>query len=342
MKRFALALMLSTTATLANAAQPVARPPVAPPQKAAASAPPAIAPAKQAVTAKPSVPTPKATTHHARPARHSRSRGTTKKSQWSNPRSQVDNANRAAMREPGAYGFVNAVQVYPWSDGALYRLYAAPEQVSDIALQPGENLIAVAAGDTVRWIIGDTVSGAGTTKQTHILVKPSAPGLKTNLVITTSARVYHLALESTTRTAMAAISWTYPQDALIALQRRIAETDAGTPIATDVMLENLHFGYVITGDKPSWRPVRAFDDGTQVMIEFPVTLGTSEAPPLFVVGAKGESQLVNYRVRGNYYIVDRMFETAELRLGEKPQNVVRISRSGKARRVAKRRKGGSL
>lgn len=330
MKCFALALMLSTTATFANAAQPVA------------SSPPATAPEKQAVTSKQSVPTPKVTKHRTRTAYHPRSRSTTKRMRQSNPRSQVDSANREATREPGVYGFVNAVQVYPWSDGALYRLYAAPEQVSDIALQPGESLIAVAAGDTVRWIIGDTVSGAGASKQTHILVKPSAPGLKTNLVITTSARVYHLALESTTRTAMAAISWTYPQDALIALQRRIAETEAATPIATGVMLENLHFGYVITGDNPSWRPVRAFDDGTQVMIEFPVTLGTGEAPPLFVVGAKGESQLVNYRVRGNYYIVDRLFETAELRLGEKPQNVVRISRSGKSKRSAKRQKGGSL
>jgi type IV secretion system protein TrbG len=245
------------------------------------------------------------------------------------------------MREPGSYGFVGAVQVYPWQVGALYRLYAAPEQVSDIALQPGEALIAVAAGDTVRWIIGDTVSGAGATKQTHILVKPSAPGLKTNLVITTSARVYHLALESTTRTAMTAISWTYPQDTLIALQRRISESEAAAPIATGIMLENLHFGYLISGDSPSWRPIRAFDDGIQVMIEFPITLGTGEAPPLFVVGAKGESQLVNYRVRGNYYIVDRMFDTAELRLGEKPQSVVRITRSGKSKRAGKRQKGAS-
>lgn len=332
MKRFALALMLSTTSTYANAA----------PQKVTDSSPSAPAPAELVATPKPSPPTSKATAHHMRSARHSRLRGAPKRARRSNPTSQVDSANRAATREPGAYGFVNAVHVYTWSDGALYRLYAAPEHVSDIALQPGENLIAVAAGDTVRWIIGDTVSGAGATRQTHILVKPSAPGLKTNLVITTNARVYHLALESTSRSAMTAISWTYPQDVLIALQRRIAETEAAVPIATGVMLENLHFGYVITGDNPSWRPIRAFDDGTQVMIEFPVTLGTGEAPPLFVVGAKGESQLVNYRVRGNYYIVDRMFEKAELRLGEKRQNVVRISRSGKAKRAAKRQKGAPL
>jgi type IV secretion system protein TrbG len=339
MKYFVIAFMLSTAASNAYAAQPVLKSLVTSPPKAAVSTPRAASPAQSATTPKPSVRAPEVSTHKRRPAYHTRSHRAVKKTRRPGPTSQVDRANHAAMREPGSFGFLGAVQVYPWSEGALYRLYAAPEQVSDIALQPGENLIAVAAGDIVRWIIGDTVSGSGVTKQTHILVKPSAPGLKTNLVITTSTRVYHLALESTRRTAMSAISWTYPQDALIALQRRIAESEAATPVATGVMLENLHFGYVISGDSPTWRPIRAFDDGTQVMIEFPASLGTSEAPPLFVVGANGTSQLVNYRVRANYYIVDRMFEAVELRLGEKPQSVVRITRSDKAKRSAKRQKG---
>jgi type IV secretion system protein TrbG len=91
------------------------------------------------------------------------------------PISRVDAANRAAVREPSRESYVNAVQVYSWSEGALYRLYTTPERVSEIALQPGETLISVAAGDTARWVIGDTKSvGAG--RRTHILVKPSAVG----------------------------------------------------------------------------------------------------------------------------------------------------------------------
>jgi len=109
----------------------------------------------------------------------------------------VDAANRAAHKKPGKDGYVNAVQIYPYVEGALYQLYAAPERVSDIALQPGENLVSVAAGDTVRWIVGDTTSGAGTDRRTHILVKPAAAGIKTNLIITTDRRSYHLQMEST-------------------------------------------------------------------------------------------------------------------------------------------------
>lgn len=247
---------------------------------------------------------------------------------------RVGAANRSATREPVPAGYVNAMQVYPWNEGALYQLYAAPERVTEISLQPGETLIAIAAGDTTRWTVGDTTSGAGAHKRTHILVKPFAAGLSTNLVITTDRRIYRLELESTRATAMAAIAWIYPADALIALRRDQAAAEAAVPVATGVPLETLRFGYRIEGDDPAWRPVRAFDDGRQTFIEFAADLATGEAPPLFVIGHGGEAELVNYRQRGRFYVVDRLFEVAELRLGASKQQVVRIRREG-----AKRRKG---
>jgi type IV secretion system protein TrbG len=242
------------------------------------------------------------------------------------PTTRVDAANAAALQEPTTHGYINAIQVYPYVEGALYRLYAAPEQVSDIALQAGESLIAVSAGDTVRWVVGNTTSGNGDDTRVHILVKPFAPGLETNMVITTDRRRYHLALESTETTAMAALSWTYPEDQLIALKAQNEEADATAPVASGLALENLQFRYEITGDNPPWRPVRAFDDGSKVYIEFPGRIDQGQAPPLFVVGPSGDNELVNYRVRRNYYIVDRLFAAAELRLGQDPQHVVRLSR----------------
>ncbi len=245
------------------------------------------------------------------------------------PQARVDAANRAAAQEPTHDGYLNAVQIYPFTAGALYRLYATPEKVSDIALEPGEKLTAVSAGDTVRWIVGDTTSGAGATAQTHILVKPTAPELNTNLVITTDRRVYHLELESTERSYMAAVSWRYPEDQLVALRGRNAEAqDTATQVVdAGVTLEQLRFRYEISGDSPAWRPLRAFDDTHKVYIEFPARIDQGEAPPLFVVGVNGDAELVNYRVRGRYYVVDRLFAAAELRLGAEPQQIVRISRS---------------
>jgi len=241
--------------------------------------------------------------------------------------SRILSANRAATQEPDARGFLGAVQVYPFADGAIFHAYTAPGRITDIALQPGETLGSVASGDTVRWVIGDTSSGSGDTKRTHVLVKPFISGLSTNLVISTDRRIYYVALTSSTQTAMAALSWTYPADQLIALRKAAELAEAAVPVATGLDVTQLHFNYVISGDQADWRPTRAFDDGRQTFIEFPADLGTGEAPPLFLVDAKGTAQLVNYRVKGRFYVVDRLFDRAELRLGLKHQQVVRIARS---------------
>ena len=131
---------------------------------------------------------------------------------------------------------------------------------------------------------------------------------------------------------MVAVSWTYPQDELIALKRAGDERRAAEPVSVGIAADQLHFDYLITGDRPGWRPLRAFDDGRQTYIEFPATLPTGEAPPLFLVDAKGEMQLVNYRLQGRFYVVDRLFDAAELRLGLKRPDVVRITRGADSRK----------
>jgi type IV secretion system protein VirB9 len=246
------------------------------------------------------------------------------------PRARVAAANRAARVEPAGAAWINAVQVYPFSDGALYQLYAAPGEVTDIALEPGEQLTGagpVAAGDTVRWIIGDTESGAGAGRRVHILVKPTRADIATNLVINTDRRTYHLELRADPATYMASVSWSYPADQLIAVRREHQAAEDARPLATGVDLDALNFRYRIEGDQAPWRPLRAFDDGRQVIIEFPDGIGQGDMPPLWVIGAEGDAQLVNYRVRGSHMIVDRLFAAAELRLGGKHQKKVRIVRT---------------
>jgi P-type conjugative transfer protein TrbG len=246
------------------------------------------------------------------------------------PRARIEAANGAARVQPTRAGYINAVQVYPFSDGALYQLYAAPGQITDIALEPGEQLAGtgpVAAGDTVRWIIGDTESGAGATKRVHILVKPSRADLLTNLVINTDRRTYHLEMRSAERTYMASVSWSYAADQLIALRQQNVRAEAAQTVASGIDLDALNFRYRVEGDTPAWRPLRAYDDGRQVFVEFPRGIAQGEMPPLWVIGAAGGAELVNYRVRGRYMIVDRLFAAAELRLGGEHQKTVRIVRT---------------
>ena len=246
------------------------------------------------------------------------------------PAERVAKANEAARVQPTRGGYINAVQVYPYTIGALYQVYTAPGQVTDIALQEGEQLVGsgpVAAGDTVRWIIADTESGTGPSKRVHIAVKPTRSDLVTNLVINTDRRTYHLELRSTEKTYMASVSWQYPQDQLIALRRHNAIAEAAAPIESGFDIGRLNFRYAIEGDTPPWRPLRAFDNGAKVFIEFPRGIRQGEMPPLFVIGSEGAAELVNYRARQNYYVVDRLFAAAELRLGGERQQKVRIVRT---------------
>lgn len=244
----------------------------------------------------------------------------------------VSYAHQNAVVKPRSENYLNAIQLYPYTQGSLYQVYTSPTLVTDIALQRGEGLTSVSAGDTDRWTVGDTVSGSGANEQVHILVKPMAAELSTNAVITTTKRTYYLDLKSFKDTYMAAVSWRYPHEAIKQMKKALPNkarfTNANYKQAElKFKEENLRFDYIIKGDNPNWRPTRVFDNGKKVFIQFPKSLAVSEAPPLFVTDRKSKkSKLINYRVNGEYYVVDRLFDHAELRLGEKKQQVVRIER----------------
>lgn len=240
---------------------------------------------------------------------------------------RVTQANREARMPPTREGYIDAIQVWPYSEGALYQVYAAPGRVTVIGLQEGEELVTVAAGDTVRWIVGDTSSGAGDALRVSVLVKPIRSNLKTNLIITTNRRTYLIELTSTEKAWMASVSWDYPKDRMLALQRQARAAQVSAPVDTGLSLERIRFRYAISGSNPPWQPLRAFDDGEKVYIQFPAGIAQGELPPMFVIGTQGDGQLVNYRFRSPYYIVDRLFGAAELRLGADKGDVVRIERT---------------
>ena len=239
------------------------------------------------------------------------------------PVARVEAANGAARVEPRREGYFNAVQVFPYSPGALYQVYVAPGQVTDIALEPGEQLTGsgpVAAGDTVRWIIGDTESGNGDTRRVHILVKPTRPAIETNLVVNTDRRTYLIELRAHERPYMPSVAWFYPES-------RGKSLRALPPVPVLPEIAQRRYRYSIEGDKPPWRPVNAYDDGRKVYVEFSPGIVQGEMPPLFVVGADGKPELVNSRAYANVLIVDRLFAAAELRLGGESQSIVRIVRT---------------
>ena len=237
----------------------------------------------------------------------------------------IEQANRESAKNPDVFGYQNAIMKYDFEDGQLFQVYGAPLKLTDIQLEPGEKLLGdPVSGDTVRWIIGRSKSMVNGLEQEHIYIKPTRPGLHTTLSLNTNLRTYHVELSSYEHTYMAAVSWNYEQYNL----RQLKAVER-TSTESHVNLAALDFKYKVDvkkGRRPMWMPVKVFDDGRKTFIQFPDEMLVREAPALFVVGQDDNVQLVNYRVKNDYYIIDRLFDRAELRAGDKGDVVVRIKK----------------
>ncbi|WP_292045744.1 MULTISPECIES: TrbG/VirB9 family P-type conjugative transfer protein [unclassified Brevundimonas] len=243
-------------------------------------------------------------------------------------RAAIAQANRSARAASSADGFVGGVQVFGWSEGRVYEVWTAPLRVTTLTLAPGETVTAKAAGDTVRWQIGESQSGAGAGARTHVLIKPLQAGLETNLVLTTSQRVYLLTLRSGGADAFnAAIAWDY---GVAAPGRPVADPPSGLPpvdveAATPKGPLDARYRIEARGRAPRWAPTAAFNDGARTFITLSPGAAIDEAPALFVRAGE-DLQLVNYRQVDGVLIVDRLFDQAELRLGDRRPQIVRIRR----------------
>jgi P-type conjugative transfer protein TrbG len=310
--------ILSTAAAVSAAAQP---------GQGALPPPPASAPGLKVVTAAPAAAIPPAPPPaKRRPKRPLPGERT------------VRSANAASRSFPTPDAYINATLYYDYEAGRLYEVETSPHFLTAIMLRPGEKLVAKAAGDTVRWVLGETAEGSGPNTQVVVLLKPIRGGLRTNVVLTTDQRTY--LIEASSRDGGAytsAVSWNYPQEQMQALAAAQAAARAADASAAQLVvaapatpIDQLHFGYdvrPIHGKPPRWQPIRVFDDGIKTYIQFPINMAATDAPPLFLVGPGDKAELVNYRYLNGYYVVDRLVDVAELRIGEKPQTIVRITRT---------------
>lgn len=197
-------------------------------------------------------------------------------------------------------------------------------QVCDVSLQTGEQVNSINLGDSARWIIEPAITGVGASEVQHLIIKPLDVGLETSLVVTTDRRTYHIKLRSHRTEYMPQIAFTYPEDAaakFLAMQAsQKKERTENTIPQTGEYLGDLTFDYSIKGNA-DWKPVRVFNDGRKTIIQMPKSVEHGEAPSLLVVrrGAglfgKAENVIINYRLQGDRYIVDSVFDKAILIVG---------------------------
>lgn len=232
------------------------------------------------------------------------------------------------------------------ADGSVKYLFGAtlptlvctPLQVCSIELQAGEIVNDVHAGDSARWKISPASTGSGPSAKTVIIVKPTNTGLVTNMTVTTNRRLYTIKLASTQREWIPVLSFDYPEDTerLWAEHReRQAKHVQLTTMPTGQNLANLDFGFQLTGDSPSWKPIRVYSDGSKTFIQFPSASFGGSAPALVALDNDGgifseaSEKIVNYRVIGDRYVVDKVLDRAALISGVGRHQVkVKIIRGG--------------
>jgi type IV secretion system protein VirB9 len=204
-----------------------------------------------------------------------------------------------------------------------FNIICAVLQVCDVELQAGEDVKNIDLGDP-RFTVGPAISGSGSNETIHLNIKPMDVGLDTTLVVTTDRRTYHFRLRSQRTDYMGYVRFNYPEDAVAkweAVKRR--ETKAredNTMPKTNEYLGDLSFDYDLAGD-PAWKPVRVYNDGRKTIIQMPRAMEQTEAPTLLLLRKEGglftdeDLGMVNYRLQGDRYIVDSVFDRAVLIAG---------------------------
>lgn len=184
-------------------------------------------------------------------------------------------------------------------------------------LEPGEQINNISIGDSARWLVEPAVTGAGVAEVQHIILKPMDVGLETSLIVTTNRRTYHFRLKSLKTQYMPKVSFIYPdavQARFLALkERQTEEKEKNTIPETQEYLGNLDFAYRISGSAP-WKPVRVYNDGVKTIIQMPPKMKQTEAPSLLVLNGD-EEVMVNYRLQGDRFIIDQLFDKAILIAG---------------------------
>ncbi len=214
----------------------------------------------------------------------------------------------------------------------LPTVTCSPLHICDIRLKPGEVLIKANIGDSARWVYDTSVSGTSDEAvTTHVIIKPMESGLTTNMILSTNQRTYHIGLVSRENDWMPQVAFAYPKDHTQNNDYRRVTYRPETKTLPPMTVQALNFDYKLSGDSPSWRPLRVYSDGVKTYVQFPKRIHYEAVPVLVSLGVDDKEQLVNYRMQGDFFVVDKVLDEAILISGHgRQQDKVKIQRNGGA------------
>lgn len=220
----------------------------------------------------------------------------------------------------------NRIVRYTYSPDVIFRIQSLPNLTTHLELGEDEGVKETPAiGDQAQWMV--------TGGPRHLFIKPLRFDLETSLTVVTNKRTYQFQLISG-RAAGAQVfqkvSFMYPDREMEVKLRKETETAAveaeqnrlaGQVVATNVDPAMLDFGFKIEGDAP-FRPRTAYTNGKFTFLVMP---NTQDSPAIFLLDDDDKPSLINYQVKANMIVVERLANKLLLKLGDAE---VRITKRG--------------
>ncbi|WP_202107929.1 P-type conjugative transfer protein TrbG [Succinivibrio dextrinosolvens] len=265
--------------------------------------------------------------------------------------STIQKLDALDKRQVSAQAVLPGQVVFSYGSG-IPTVVCALFEITDISMEKGERVFTVQLGDSTRWLIDSAVSGSGADRTEHIVVKALDNGLKTSLIITTNRRTYHIALKSSQKDFMPAVSFNYPgtslklnpsyydvEESSRRFDYSLASSQRGTSDFSTVSYqyeptdatrsagERRNYAYSVEGDD-SILPLNAFDDGVNTYIQLPPDLHTEDLPTVFRVTEEGlpffgeeKTALLNFRVEDHTFVIDGIYEHLRLVSGSDSNSI---------------------
>jgi len=229
----------------------------------------------------------------------------------------LNNGNKSFRGKDGSVSFLFGA--------TMPRVIVAPLRITDIQFQKGEKIMDVQLGDTTRWMTSPSISGEKENQISHLLLKTTDVGLETTLFVSTNRRTYHMNLFSRKYEYMPIVDFKYKDEINkkweeynnhFQNQERLKRETKTLKVTSYLSknIDNLDFDYSIIGDA-SWKPTRVYNDGIKTYIQMPKSMLYNEAPIFMVLDQNDNNQLVNYRLKENTYVVDKLFNKGMLIIG---------------------------
>lgn len=203
---------------------------------------------------------------------------------------------------------------FEYDPDQTYLILGRPRSVTHVEFAPDEKIVTVAAGDSKNWELTPTAN------KRHLFIKPTYDQTETSMTVLTDKRSYQFVLRSTSGGAKwyQRVTWRRDQTMMLDvppaeedkpaqnLERRQDPSETFSP-------EKLNFGFSITGEA-EFKPLSVFDDGRFTWIKLPAAI--QEMPALFALVDGSDFQLVNYVVKGEYIVAQKVITSGVLKLGK--------------------------